>query len=194
MHLPLRTYRWRRAHTARLTELRALATSQGWTVMGLIDDLSERYIAPPLLGGLSAQAELAFGGEYRGWEVLVAYVDTRPLAREPGQTPPDSVALLCVVDVEANDREFVVSSGEGGVEVAALTPAAETSLAQLKESLAGTASAVLETGDTVAAEHDVLLLVHCVGANASHVRVMDFLTVLTDLARVMEARPRALRR
>lgn len=183
--LPLHIYAWRRARERRLGEIRRVAEGQGWSVVGLAEDLSEHYVVAPLLCGLSAQAELACTGTYRGRSILVAYVDTRPLAESGRPLPPDRTALMCVIEIAENPRHLAMSM-ERRLESVAMTAEAEASLPVLTKHVASAGASILRRGDVLAAEDAKVRLVHPVRRRSAHVDTLQYLDVLLALATALE--------
>ena len=57
--------------------LRSFAALHGWSVVGLVDSLADRYPLPPLIGARSAQASLAVQGSWGGQPAWLAHVLVR---------------------------------------------------------------------------------------------------------------------
>jgi hypothetical protein len=84
---------------------RAFGLAYGWEVLGLYQDLSQRYPVAPLLGARSAQAELALTGQWDGWSAVVASVLVRPPARSDGRQHGDTIGAAD----DAGHRPFLAA-------------------------------------------------------------------------------------
>jgi hypothetical protein len=119
-----------------LAGYRAFGRTLGWEVLGLHQDLSQRYPVAPLLAARSAQAELALVGPWDGWSALVASVLVRPDARPGARAPSDLVVQLTILDTGPLSPQFTATVGGSGPEVALLTGRDEH-LHRLQQALTG---------------------------------------------------------
>lgn len=85
----------RQARDERLLAYRAFGDEHGWPVRGLVENLTQRFPVPPLLGATAAQAELALTGTWAGRPALVTSVLVRPY----GADPRDVVVQLTALDL-----------------------------------------------------------------------------------------------
>ena len=118
----------RRARLFRLAAYRAFGRDQSWSVLGLHQDLSLRYPVAPLIGALSAQAELALSGEWEGRPAVLASALVAP-PRSSGRTARDVVVQLTILDTGPPTPQYTSTARRDGADVVALTrgpePAAE---------------------------------------------------------------------
>lgn len=100
---------------------RGFGAAHGWEVLGLHQDLSQRYPVAPLLAADSAQAELAVSGPWEEWSAIVASVLVRPDARSGPRAPLDTVVQLTILDTGPFSPQFTATLESATVDVALLS-------------------------------------------------------------------------
>jgi hypothetical protein len=137
---------------------RAFGLAHGWEVLGLYQDLSQRYPVAPLLGARSAQAELALTGQWDGWSAVVASVLVRPPARSDGRPHVDTIVQLTTLDTGPFSPQFSAAVGQRGTDVALLSSGSSSQSAPLERVLEqARAGGDLWPGDHLAADEVELL-------------------------------------
>ena len=166
---------------------RAFARTLGWEVLGLHQDLSQRYPVAPLLAARSAQAELALVGPWDGWSALVASVLVRPDARPGARAPSDLVVQLTILDTGPLSPQFTATVGGSGPEVALLTGRDEH-LLSLQQVLEGAVRGEdLWPGDHLAA--DEVEVLHARTLTPAEPDLVGPLRLLSAVGKALSQRP-----
>lgn len=171
----------RRLHDRRMSAYRQFGAAHDWDVLGLHQDLSQRYPVAPLLGARSAQAELALIGQWDGWSAVIASVLVRPTHGSGTRTSADVTVQLTTLDTGPILPQFTAGLTPGGPDIALLS--GDAVAPEPLDRILRTAQALghLWLGDQVAA--DEVELLHTRMVNAAKVDFLGPLRLLSALAR-----------
>lgn len=167
----------------RLATYREFGVRRGWRVLGLHEDLSRRFPVAPLLGAASAQAELAFTGQWAQWSGLVASVLVQLGDRRGPRPQADLVVQLTVLDTGPLPWQFAAGSGSGVAELAELTGASPDDLQSVRAFLEAAGDrGDFRSDDRLAAGELSLVHARPLAGAARGVDVEQPLRLLSDLA------------
>ncbi len=180
---PLTNASRRRIRDRRLRLFRAFQTEHGWSVLGLHQDLSRRYPVEPLLGAVSAQAELALTGAWGGCTAIVASVLVRSGAVPCERRQHDLVVQLTTLETGPVGVQFAAVFDGRGFDVIFLARASaddERTVRRLLEVVPGRER--LERGDQVAVDEVELVHARRLPDRRQQVDVAGPLIALSGLA------------
>ncbi len=168
----------------RVSAYHSFEREQNWRVLGLHQDLSRNYPVKPLLGAVSAQAELALTGDWDGWSAVVASVLVRSGESIQDRRHHDVVVQLTALDTGPLSVQFTAAYLIGGLELAMLNRADDDGAADVERLLEISAGrGALVPGDRVAANEVQLLHTRRLDDRDRHVDIAGPLILLADLAR-----------
>lgn len=171
------------ARDARLAAFRAHAGNPDWSVMEFPHDLTLDYPVAPLLGALSAQAELAITGPQGRFTAVVASVLVVPPGA--GSHHHDQVAQLTTLDANSKAVQFTATWHRSGPEVVLLSRG-EFGTAHIEAVLRRAAGrGDLCPGDHVAAEALHLVHVRTLARGESRIDFDGPLRLLCELHAVL---------
>ncbi len=147
-----------------------------------------QHPVPPLLGAVSAQAELAVSGTWEQWPALIASVLVQPPQRRGSGKQRDLVVQLTMLDTGPLHSQFTAELHRDGAEVVVLGRPAELVAAPLTSWLdTALVHGSLQAGDHLAADEVVLLHTRTLGDSRARVDLEGPLRALDALARFLSA-------
>ena len=171
----------------RLAALHAFERRWGWSVLGLYQDLSRDYPVEPLLGAVSAQAELALTGDWDGWAAVVASVLVRSGGPTPDRRHHDLVVQLTTLDIGPLPWQFTATQHDFDRELVVLTPSERHSAEDVTRVLRSVdGSGLLKVGDHLAANGVQLLHTRVLHDHGKHIDVAGPLDMLAVIARASQ--------
>lgn len=185
--LPTTRAELRRARDARLMQYREFGQRYDWRVVGVHEDMSYRYPIEPLIGAMSARAELALTGIWGDWSALVASVRVKAERRtEKAPKPRDAIVQLTMLETGPDPRQFVARWTASGPHLVTLTASAERDRTKIVNFMMhAAAEGVLQVGDALAVDEVEMLHARILSERSHDVDLRGPLGVLARLTELL---------